>query len=98
MRKYKLKQKKVVAVTWNDKASQEVAIEHLKELGCTDIRVTNSGAGISVDFKYPSPNSHKPIYYGALFCGSITVFENNGEYPRMYSSKDFNDLYELDNE
>lgn len=98
MRKFKLKQKEVVAVTWNNEISQAEAMQHLKELGCTDVGITNSGAGISVDFKYPSPNSHKPIYYGALFYGSIMVFENDGKYPKTYSSKDFEDLYELNNE
>lgn len=98
MRRYKLRQKEVVAVSWNDDVSQAKAIEDLKELGCTDVKVTSSGAGISIDFKYPTPNSFKPIYYGSLFYTNVMVFENNGTYPEVHSGRDFDKLYELDNE
>lgn len=93
--KAKLKQKEVIAIWWDNKHSQEDAIEQLKEIGTTNIEVHTSGAGISIDFQYPTPNSHKPIYYGSMFYGMRLVFDNNGTYPKAYSSKEFEDLYEI---
>lgn len=91
---YRLKQKNVKVISWGNEYSQAEAIGHLKEIGCTNVKSNSSGAGISIDFEYATPNSHKPIYYGSLFHGSKLVFTEDGTYPKIYSTKDFEDLFE----
>ncbi len=92
--KYRLKQKEVIVVSWNDKDTQDKAIKQLIALGCTNVEVKTSNAGTAINFNYLTPNSNNPEYYGNLFNGHKLVFEKKGVYPDTYSNSDFENLFE----
>lgn len=88
--KYRLKIKEVDVVYWEDETSRIEAEKKLIELGCKNVTTTHSGAGIMIDFFYVVEDKS---YYCCVPFKTKVVFVK-GEPPKLYSSKDFDTLFE----
>lgn len=91
--KYIAKQNEVDVLLWNGNNTEEIKQE-LERLGYNYIGVKTSGAGTSIDFERDGQLSNGRKYYGSLFTNIYMLFQE-GQLPKMISSRDLNNFYQL---